>query len=407
MVEIWANSNSAADFQAAVNQAIASGVKTIRIPNGDSLWAVKNAGAVSFTVPSGGLDIFAEGGYVEAYTNHTITYPKVGTKTKVSMPACILRASNDSTGSGSGNAYNHFAINGNLNKLRMRGFSLLGKVAPGIAGDLLENTGIETSSLIDCVFQDMYFDSFTNQGIMASQCKGVVTKSHFDNTYKDVLFDALEFPVWGYGIICGSDGTWLPMGQLLGKYDTVPNGQSCLFVEDTLFERCRHSVDGAWYVARHNVISDVTPWNNLMINNHGGQRGMEIYSNAFIGSEWFKPWQPPLYASRAIGYRGGGGVCYNNTFTNIASAIALMNDGGTSDPTQLVNDVWIWNNAGRDAPEYLDSNIVQGKNFYLYAPSGYTPYTYPHPLTLPSGTTHQLTVNSNINGVPFNIRRVA
>lgn len=74
---------------------------------------------------------------------------------------------------------------------------------------------------------------------------------------------------------------------------------------------------------------------------------------------------------------------------------------------------WVWNNtmlgSGNEIVKYDPNNrIVEGVNYFKNAPHTfpYQPYPYPHPRTF-IPRTHTLSVNSNIAGVPFSVRRVA
>lgn len=133
--------------------------------------------------------------------------------------------------------------------------------------------------------------------------------------------------------------------------------------------------------------------NNAYLDIHGNGfpagRGYEAYNNTFL---------PGGYC---VDFRGGGGVIYNNTFIGTEAGVLLEQDNyNASAPNNpmYVNDVWIWSNTytsvGINFEVEPTVGIVAGVNYFKDASDGttatspapprpgYTPYTYPHPLTL-------------------------
>jgi hypothetical protein len=52
--------------------------------------------------------------------------------------------------------------------------------------------------------------------------------------------------------------------------------------------------------------------------------------------------------------------------------------------------VYVWNNTGLPRMEWdsgVSSYVVQNRDYFMSAKPGYTPYPYPHPLTVGDGTT--------------------
>jgi hypothetical protein len=90
-----------------------------------------------------------------------------------------------------------------------------------------------------------------------------------------------------------------------------------------------------------------------------------------------------VYA-KALRMRGGGGVFFNNTCYNMDYMVALAtDDGNAAIPKCKVKDLWMWNNVYPNSYiEKESSGHVENSTYFLYQKTGYTPYPYPHPLTL-------------------------
>jgi len=238
----------------------------------------------------------------------------------------------------------------------------------------------------------------------------------------------------GYAMyIMGSsygDPAWA-QGSTLGTQQNV-------FVEDNLFTQDQslgfhyYGVDG-WsgsrVVYRHNEFNAVT------LGNHGtessgrsrSQRQFEIYNNTWTWNLRGNGF-PSL-----IGLRGGTGVIHTNSANisngtvshfidyqyyrasksylpwgqcpsvwDLSSARCLDQTGvGKGDllfgdtpsptgwPDQIADPAYDWNNLINGAVSNSVSNVPsvvqEGRDFYRQVKPGYTPYTYPHPLT--SGST--------------------
>ncbi len=204
-----------------------------------------------------------------------------------------------------------------------------------------------------------------------------------------------------------------------------------VFVEDNSFRLSSNdygdalnAVDGnsgARFVIRHNTVTDSAtsmwydPWE---IHGHcfGGNRygeggySMEIYDNTYTSS----------YASTGIQKnfavpRGGTGVIYSNTVTgSFTYDIRLINYRSFQDCTYgglceenegypcleqigaSQGDYYIWDNTRNGNPfnVYINDwgdqreHIQLNRDYWRSAPpGGYTPYPYPHPLTMGGGAT--------------------
>jgi hypothetical protein len=168
-------------------------------------------------------------------------------------------------------------------------------------------------------------------------------------------------------------------------------------------------INGARYVYRYNTTSHIASLNANPVDMHGnwyGDRGgfsVEIYNNTFdTGNSWY-----------GMYIRGGRGVIYNNFFNGkFYEPIILANDGSflptrdnprdaTYPAIDQINNFYIWDNTGTIAYHNMnnapisDGNpvpyvqdrgkereiIQKDRDYFEYAMPGYTPYTYPHPLT--------------------------
>lgn len=172
--------------------------------------------------------------------------------------------------------------------------------------------------------------------------------------------------------------------------------QNAVFIEDCVMSGNRHNVasnNGSFYVSRYNDINCVSltkDW--AMMDAHGlsssprGSRGYEIYNNTFRAT---------LSSGRvrtAVGIRGGDGVIFNNTVSaDYARAFELEIEGfNSTDPypgQDQIRSLYIWGNTsstsypnGIDVAADATNHVKLGRDYFITARPGYTPYTYPHPL---------------------------
>jgi hypothetical protein len=281
------------------------------------------------------------------------------------------------------------------------------------------------------------------RGIVAGG-SGVIDHCTFVNTYQGVA-------VFGDG-----DQSWAaPLSP--GTADAV-YVESCVFDYDEPYDGALDAYGGARYVFRHNTVT------NTNLGHHGFDSGNyrstlshEIYGNTFLADR-ARIWC--VFRSR-----GGTGVLFDNVATgDIGAGYLLVNyrtccmcddpehchttcsswgrcDGtnpldGNEDASgypckdqvgrgtdQSLEPVYEWNNTvnGEDAdiavndpwgcsgPSMAD-HIKEGRDFYNDTPRpGYTPYPYPHPLTLdPSATRAAVggakAVSAPAAGVVYSIR---
>ncbi|MCK4435722.1 hypothetical protein KAU87_02815, partial [Candidatus Bathyarchaeota archaeon] len=380
---VTANSGSAGDIQAAVDEVVAAGGGTVYIPAGD--W---DFGEATVDVPAG-VNIF--GGQVTGS-------PGQGT----GVWDTIMRLPPDS-----GSSRHMFYIDGTGSDepIRFSHVSLIGRTGAATAtGDTGININNVKNYRVDhCRFQKMGSNGVRiwNSGGDSEQCQGVVDHCEFWDMYK---YDAEQAGVgYGYGVCparywTDEDFMWYDdIDVYLGKYNNT------IFVEDCFFDECRHAVAssaGAHYVFRHNIVQyphSFTPQYPFhQVDAHGtyypapyvGTRCFEVYNNTIKDPQGISYGEGGIY-SKGAGIRGGGGVIFGNTFEDIELCIGLSNDGGNPDNLKCrTHDVWIWGNDVVGYTMYFFAKsenvlpITENEHYFLYEKSGYTPYPYPHPLTL-------------------------
>lgn len=339
---ITAKSGLAKDIQDAVNIVAAAGGGIVYVPNGTFNWY----GTETVYIPAG-VSIIGQGQNVT-----------------------VLQQVNPAP------FETMFVItgNGNPNKpVRISGITFKGKV---IGNDDVAGSAIEIENIIDfrvdhCDFIDFPAEGVGVQGNLG--CRGVIDHCNFKALYKDTVDG-----YWSYGVVVWSTDYWDwddNITHFLGKYEDIPTLFPTVYVEDCYFYKTRHAIASnqlGWYVFRYNTVYQ--EWNSG-VDVHGsspnaaGGRGGEVYNNHII-------------APIGIGFRGGSGVIFNNTG---GSEIWVMKDTeGT--PLRPLKDLWIWNNDGKFVN--YDGYYKENVNYFLRAPNqqqdgfAYTPYTYPHPLTL-------------------------
>jgi hypothetical protein len=180
--------------------------------------------------------------------------------------------------------------------------------------------------------------------------------------------------------------------------DVVPGSADALYIEDNEFRNevggkpayfwggsAVQGYYGARTVVRHNAL------HMAQIDMHGtagmlGARWWEIYENTFHVVENGNQ-------DKYLDLRAGSGVVFNNHKTGAnnggAGAIKLREEdsgypalyqiGRGKD--QAADPAYVWGNDASMPVSSGSSNVQEGRDFFKSAKPGYTPYTYPHPMT--------------------------
>jgi hypothetical protein len=409
--KVWARSGSAEDIQAAVDAVAEAGGGIVYIPAGDFTfnasrtvdpWKGRPCGVV---IPAG-VSVFGAGKDVTNLTS-------------------IWYAGQNSA--------MFFCDGSNCQPIRISGITFKGYVYGDTDGEPYNYVGIGVR-MYNCKnfrVDHCRFIDFPDAGVAcnvythASKWEngeyqywwnwGVVDHCDFDQSYK------LRSGTWRWGYGVGANGAgrttngWLyDISDILGRWDIESNPIRCalyddsgnlidpyggkyfrwlVYVEDCTFKRCRHAITSSgcvWYVARHNRFEIRGSGGMAYVDVHGrgfpSGRGAEVYDNIFEDN------------AHGIWFRGGGGVVFNNTFNGLYLGIWINNDyWNSSEPEYLeyVHDLWIWNNTFNNVQIPFDNyqnQATPSEDYFTDIPGyetdplppkpGYTPYFYPHPLTL-------------------------
>gem|GEM_PF-921512 len=342
---VAARSCSYTDVSAAVQSAVSG--QTVTIPAGDCSW-----GANQLAVPGG---VYLQG----AGADSTI----------------IRRSANVTRGT--------YLIAYSCGNGKVADVSRIGLV--GMANSTIQDAGLGLSGgCADFKVSASSFSNFTYAGVVVGDApnqRGVIFQNKFTNNFAPALGDL------GFGIVVRGGGAW-PSSVTLGTNNAV-------FVEDNSFVGNRQSVasnNGASFVFRHNTVgaTDATK-DYMMLNVDGlgtathGTRSYEIYENAFATTATSGK------TRTAMAIFGGDGVIFNNTSqANITRTVEMDVSGfkcGSYPGPDQIRSLYIWNNTGGTAGysvNGIDNNcptsIGANRDVFLAQKTGYTPYTYPHPL---------------------------
>jgi hypothetical protein len=393
---ITAASGTAADIQAAVDQADAAGGGTVFIPAGNFTFIVSQSKACLNNRPCG-VQIPGDVNLIGAGNNQTILYcPTTGWDSTADRQERMI------VGDGRNNK-----------PIRISGILFQGSVVmePGSVEHSLtaiemlgvKDFRIDHSTFID--FSGSAIGTTNNYVLNPSGNRGVIDHCVIDNPYKDDFYDRTgNFPYWAYGIVVGGGYPSIPWDpdwtHFFGKYR-----HDITYIEDCSISRCRHAVAGGslsygYYVLRGSVLTDmIVAGYGSYQDVHGGGQGAECYNNTVINTPYdHRSISNPNYWGKyaGIGFysRGGFALYYNNTIMNIqnGAGITLANDQSMWDFAKL-NGVWVWNNNFVNVDTQVSTApnaypIREGIEYFLRAPNQaqdgftYTPYPYPHPLAV-------------------------
>ena len=357
--EVWADSGSASDIQNAVNIVGAMGGGTVHVPEGTYNWYDDQV-SVSYdnvAIMGQGIDV--------TIINQTKQAPFA----------------------------NMFYFR-NCENPRITGFTLKGLIQ--VEGSPYSSIGVR---LLNCKDFRVYYCKFIDfaehaisirSGSTSTPCYGVVDHCTIMNPYKDKIRGS----TWADGIDIRSNA-YSPSDwddnivHFLGQYPVIQT-HPVVYIEDCVTYQTRHAVTSnqlGWFVIRHNTFYQNN--SNSIIDIHGGfvsggkpivgGRGLECYDNV-IDHQGTGGW--------GVCTRGGDGVIFNNMIKNTDVGVRLTLD--SADDPKPTSEMWIWNNTFQSVSQkyVFELYFTENEDYFLRAPNQeqdgftYTPYTYPHPLTL-------------------------
>lgn len=289
---------------------------------------------------------------------------------------------------------------------RISGFSLIG--GPGGT-----TSGAITVNNLDMGAFDWRIDhvKITDVG-HANPFNGIVVQG-----YTWGLIDHCQFVNTGRGVFIqmGLNSASDPVmwGDYSWTQDITIGGPDAVYVEDCTFDNdwdnTSQAVEGRWgarYVCRNNTIDGYEVDTHSGCTNYGrNSRWVEIYENTITGVG--------IAHARGIHLRGSNGVVFNNTIEDHSNGVQFdyeqsciecsgwdsfypeaypaQDQFGAGKDTgwrtaQTMNlGLWAWNNTLDGSPSELNENmcsgfLVEDRDYFNSAKSGYTAYTYPHPL---------------------------
>jgi hypothetical protein len=393
----WAKSGYWRDIQDAVNLAAQAGIKNVCIPEGT--WNFVNVGETwtnARVVVPAGVSIF--GAPTERYANDSVvewkTILQIPWEAAPTRPNYITMIK--------------FQGNGDPTKpARVSDIKFVGYREFNHTSDTWYSA-VQMWNIINFRIDHCCFKHITHQAVNIrapanGACCGVIDHCAFINDYGYVEWASEECTV-GYGVSIRAVGTtrWEnDITKVIGQYTNYT-----VFIEDCYFSRWRHCVcsnDGTHFVFRHNVIEKDSIVGSL--DGHGtydyvGTRAMEIYDNIIIDPVMNKHpenWNSTTPANGqdgiTINWRGGGGVFFNNYVRNYKYGVYMTDEGEVQ--KCYPHDIWIWNNTWLNVqhPTFVSYQghyyVTENVDYFLRAPNQeqdgfeYTPYPYPHPLTIP------------------------
>jgi hypothetical protein len=379
---LTASSGSAADIQAAVNMAAALGGGDVHIPEGTFNFVEVGEPWVTVNIPAG-VNLFG------APTDRDSNDQVIEWKTTLVMPYEVPT-------SGPDDRPRWFAVQGNgIDSFRFSDIELIGW-REFDSSSITQYTGVGIFNVQDFRVDHSHFKNIAGSAILATDGSiysvggvnnGVIDHNRLVNDIGDPGYPtaaAYLNRTLGYGIALYGEFEWNPNLEYYLGHDT----DYTVFIENNYFSKWRHSISSNYnmhYVARYNTVQ----YDNgtYSFDAHGanelgwaGTRATEIYGNTFIDA---------LNPYGSIQITGGGGVIFNNTAVNYNTFVYFSDRGGTTSQT-MVNDYYVWNNNLTGMSNYVISYgsipIVEGVNYFLYERPNYTPYIYPHPLTVEGST---------------------
>jgi len=430
-VTVNAKSGSAADIQAAVNQANSAGGGVVNIPAGTWHW---NGGTV--TVPGGvslhGASPAGCAGHEDNWKHYTATTIIINDAPQpIANPTIIL----DGT-SGKNKPSELYGLRIEAGKDPTSESTSGGSW--GIEIKEAKNYRISYCDIINFNHNQIAVNAGPNRwsNEAGHSSYGLIDHCFLDAPYKDNGLGA-----WGvaYGIdVFGNMqpklNNWKPFtkGNYAGKYQAFPD-VSLVYIEDCNFRRLRHEVDtenGGVACVRYCLFDHLADeysnlWSTGTLCQHpywtGSQYSgalQEIYNNRFVNTGTTGdpiPYPPsssnpgnmhrncPRHPNQkhglfAIVARGGSMIIHDNEYyqpessPNSFGVFCWLRDESTAPPTGSIMETYIWAQTSgvnvvnsRNPIIQVDSDVILNTDYFLRQPNSaqdgwdYTPYTYPHP----------------------------
>lgn len=394
--EVIAKSGYWRDIQDAINLAYSSGAGIVRIPEptssnggvwnqllGRYVWNFVNVGeswtGARVTIPAG-VSIF--GAQTERDANgHVVEW-----KTILVMPWDML-------GDKSYVPPHWFLITGNRNPNKPSRFSDIALIGYREFNHSAKGfyLGIKVEGVINfridhCRLKEIPDGIQVGIGYGTEPACGVIDHCRLENDYG--VPDPYDQRTTGYGIdIYRSESIyeWPNVQDIAGQYTDYT-----VFIEDCYFTKWRHVVSsnhGAHYVFRYNVIENGWAYGDvdqhpIYSSPYVPGRLCEVYNNLFLA--------PTIWdVSRAIELSSGAAMIFNNIIPGGSWGesgkywiIVQTQDIGWN-PNYYPHDIYIWdNNITGSGYQLVSGDAKLNDDYFLSKPNWYTPYPYPHPLTL-------------------------
>lgn len=300
---------------------------------------------------------------------------------------------------------------------------------------LAEDIGVEMVRCVDFVITRCRFENFGNGAVSIYHdddlASGLIFKNEFVHNCKG--YNALGL---GYGVVIyGVDKKWVD--------DPKFGSSNFIFVEDNLFDYHRHSIAAggcALYVFRYNTVRNNVAGNTAHaidahearlegVENYYSSRAIEVYNNVIVNTTFLDGTTncsngTPIVAGKsptwltecAIRTRGGEALIHDNKIEGYRFGVGLITPKLSStksypnfyqqgylsalkyganhtgiDGDKGSGDVFVWNDVYKAYStssqcvyfyNYSTDYIVADRDYHLFAKPSYTPYTYPHPLSI-------------------------
>jgi hypothetical protein len=402
--EVTAGSGSAADIQTAVNIVASRGGGKVYVPAG--IWNFTPAGVWTTVNVPAGVNIF--GAPNQRYANGS----------NVGWNTVLVQTWNVPSGDLAPNAVykDWFDVTGTtatrISDLELRGYA---SVNTSFNSTIYYLVGISLTNVMDFRVDHMNFNNIRSGGVHVltstanAPTRGVIDHCSFINTgdpypgYGTNVFlpgqnnyahRTVDYAIMPYGNSLNNALMWNSnIYDVLGHYTNYTT-----VIENNIFSEWRHdvsSINGMSYVFRYNIVYGEDSAG--CIDGHGTYtyvptRSMEIYNNTFLDPNRIYEIQPNV-----VNARGGGGVFFNNSQRDyLIDIITVAEDKGAPFPQGIPGSSdcpwYAWNNINLAlTPDNYARNGLHQQTPTLEIGLGivkpsimpnYTPYPYPHPLTL-------------------------